>query len=297
MGNGGYMRIAVIGAGVMGTGIAYTASLAGNSVVLNDCDSNILEKAHQQIRILGEKGIARGKIKRDEWENAINNLTKATDLKRAVEGVDLVIEAVTEDLKIKVDIFKSLDKLAPSQSVLASNTSSMSITEIAATTSRQGRVIGMHFFNPVHSMKLVEIVKGLETAQETVDHVASVIKSWGKEAVIINDSPGFGTSRLIVLMGNEAFYALMEGVASAEDIDKGMRLGYNHPMGPFELVDLVGLDTRLNILKYLHSTLGERFRPCPLLVKYVKAGRLGRKVGRGVYEYGPQGERLIKEVK
>jgi len=291
------MKIAVIGSGVMGTGIAYTASLAGNAVMLQDCDSHALEKAHQQIKVLGEKGITRGKIRESEWETAFKGLTKTTDLNRAVEQADLIIEAVTEDLKIKLDLFKSLDEFAPSQSVLASNTSSMSITEIAATTSRQERVIGMHFFNPVHSMKLVEIVKGLETSQETVDRATAVAKSWGKEPVIVNDSPGFGTSRLIVLMGNEAFYALMEGVASAEDIDKGMRLGYNHPMGPFELVDLVGLDTRLNILNYLHATLGERFRPCPLLVKYVKAGRLGKKVGRGVYEYGPQGERLIKEVK
>ncbi len=291
------MRIAVIGAGVMGTGIAYAASLAGNSVMLHDCDSSILEKAHQQIRALGEKGVARGKIQKDEWENAIQKLTKATDLKRAVEGADLVIEAVVEDLKMKLDVFKSIDELAPRSTVLASNTSSISITEIAAATTRQEKVVGMHFFNPVHTMKLVEIIKGLETTQETVDYAVQTVKSWGKETVTVNEYPGFSTSRLIVLMGNEAFYALMEGVASAEDIDKAMRLGYNHPMGPFELVDLVGLDTRLNILKYLHATLGERFRPCPLLVKYVKAGRLGKKVGRGVYEYGPQGERLTKEVR
>lgn len=291
------MNIAVIGSGVMGTGIAYCACLAGSSVALHDCERNAVEKAYQQIRALGEKGVARGKVKQNEWEVAFKSLRTAADLKQAVEQADLVVEAVTEDLKIKLDLFKSLDKLAPSESVLASNTSSMSITEIAATTSREKRVIGMHFFNPVHSMKLVEIVKGLETSQETVGYATAVIRSWGKEPVIINDSPGFGTSRLIVLMGNEAFYALMEGVASAEDIDKAMRLGYNHPMGPFELVDLVGLDTRLNILKYLHATLGERFRPCPLLVKYVKAGRLGKKVGRGVYEYGPQGERLTKEVR
>jgi 3-hydroxybutyryl-CoA dehydrogenase len=294
----GVMKIAVIGAGVMGSGIGYAACLSKNNrIVLHDCDPNAVERGYQQIRALGEKGVARGKVQQKEWEIAFKSLTKTTDLSQAVERADLVIEAVPEDLKIKLDIFKSLDKLAPSESVFATNTSSMSITEIAASTSRPKRVIGMHFFNPVHSMKLVEIVKGLETSQETVDYAAAVTKSWGKEAVIINDSPGFGTSRLVVLMGNEAFYALMEGVASAEDIDKGMRLGYNHPMGPFELVDLVGLDTRLNILRYLHSTLGERFRPCPLLVKYVKAGRLGRKVGRGVYEYGAQGERLKEEVK
>jgi 3-hydroxybutyryl-CoA dehydrogenase len=292
------MNIAVIGAGVMGSGIAYAACLSkNNNIVLHDCDPNAVERAYQQIRALGENGVARGKVQQKEWDTAFKSLTKTTDLSRAVEQADLVIEAVPEDLKIKLDIFQSLDKLAPSESVFATNTSSMSITEIAAATSRPKRVIGMHFFNPVHSMKLVEIVKGLETSRETVDYAATVTKSWGKEAVIINDSPGFGTSRLVVLMGNEAFYALMEGVASAEDIDKGMRLGYNHPMGPFELVDLVGLDTRLNILKYLHSTLGERFRPCPLLVKYVKAGRLGRKVGRGVYEYGPQGARLKEEVR
>jgi 3-hydroxybutyryl-CoA dehydrogenase len=291
------MKIAIIGAGLMGYQIAYTACLSGKIVAIYDLDSNALDRAYQKISELGEKGIARGKIKPDEWQAAFKGLTKNADLGQAVENADLVIEAATENLQIKLDIFKSLDTLTPSNAVLASNTSSISITELAAATSHPGRVIGVHFFNPVHAMKLVEIIKGLETSPATTDFAANVTKSMGKDPVIVNDSPGFGTSRLIVLMGNEAFYTLMEGVASAEDIDKGMRLGYNHPMGPFELIDLVGLDTRLNILKYLHSTLGDRFRPCPLLVKYVKAGRLGRKVGRGVYEYGPQGERLKKEGK
>jgi 3-hydroxybutyryl-CoA dehydrogenase len=291
------MKIAIIGAGLMGYQIAYTACLSGKIVAIYDSDSNALGRAYQKISELGEKGIAKGKIKPDEWQAAFKGITKNADLGQAVENADLVIEAATENLQIKLDIFKSLDTLTPSNAVLASNTSSISITELAAATSHPGRVIGIHFFNPVHAMKLVEIIKGLETSPATTDFAANVTKSMGKDPVIVNDSPGFGTSRLIVLMGNEAFYTLMEGVASAEDIDKGMRLGYNHPMGPFELIDLVGLDTRLNILKYLHSTLGDRFRPCPLLVKYVKAGRLGRKVGRGVYEYGPQGERLKKEGK
>lgn len=289
------MKIAIIGSGVMGSGIAYTACLSRNSIALLDSNPDALQRAQQIIKRLGEKGIDRKKIAQSSWEDSFSNIVFLDDLKKAVENADLVIEAVTEDLNVKIDLFRSLDRFSPNKAVIASNTSSISITELAAATGRQEKVVGMHFFNPVYTMKLVEIVKGLETAEETVEIAKNAAKAMGKEPVIINEYPGFSTSRLIVLMGNEAFYALMEGVASAEDIDKAMRLGYNHPMGPFELVDLVGLDTRLNVLKYLHSTLGERFRPCPLLVKYVKAGRLGRKTGKGVYQYGPNGERLKKE--
>ena len=178
-----------------------------------------------------------------------------------------------------------LDKICAPPTILASNTSSLSITEISSVTYRAPRCIGMHFFNPVHKMKLLEIVRGLETDQPTIDACVDVGKRMGKEVVVIKESPGFITSRINVIIGNEAFYMLQEGIASAADIDKALKLGLNHPMGPFEMVDLVGLDTRLHVLEYLHKTLGEKYRPAPLLVQYVKAGRLGRKAGRGVYEY------------
>jgi 3-hydroxybutyryl-CoA dehydrogenase len=188
-------------------------------------------------------------------------------------------------MESKVEIFTVLDRTCRPDTILASNTSSLSITEIAAVTYRARKVVGMHFFNPVHKMKLLEVVRALETDDDTLAAAAEVGKRMGKEVVVIKESPGFITSRINAMIGNEAFYMLQEGIASAEDIDKALKLGLNHPMGPFELVDLVGLDTRLHILEYLHKTLGEKYRPCSLLVQYVKAGRLGRKAGRGVYTY------------
>jgi len=208
-----------------------------------------------------------------------------TDLEEAVKSADLVIEAVPEDMKLKIETFSRADRAAPPHTILASNTSSLSVTEMAAATQRAARFVGLHFFNPVHKMKLLEIVRALETDDDTLAAVVEVGKRMRKEVVVIKESPGFITSRINAMIGNEAFYMLQEGVASAEDIDKALKLGLNHPMGPFELVDMVGLDTRLHILEYLHKTLGEKFRPCPLLVQYVKAGRLGRKSGRGVFEY------------
>ncbi len=210
---------------------------------------------------------------------------RARSLEDAARGADLVIEAVPEKIELKVEIFGTLDRVAPQHAILASNTSSMSITEMAAATQRPAQVVGMHFFNPVHRMKLLELVRGLETSEQTLDAARAVGVRMGKECVVVRESPGFVTSRINAMIGNEAFYMLQEGVASANDIDKALKLGLNHPMGPFELVDLVGLDTRLSILKFLHRTLGEKFRPCPLIEQYVAAGRLGRKSGRGVYDY------------
>ncbi len=192
-------------------------------------------------------------------------------------------------MESKIEIFTMLDKICRPSTILASNTSSLSVTEIASVTYRAKKCVGMHFFNPVHKMKLLEVVRALETDDDTLAAVVEVGKRMRKEVVVIKESPGFITSRINAMLGNEAFYILQEGVASAEDIDKALKLGLNHPMGPFELVDMVGLDTRLHILEYLHKTLGEKFRPCPLLVQYVKAGRLGRKSGRGVFEY-PQSQ-------
>jgi len=206
-------------------------------------------------------------------------------VEEAAREADLVIEAVPEEMESKIEIFTLLDKICRPTTILASNTSSLSITEIASVTYRAKKCVGMHFFNPVHKMKLLEVVRALETDEDTLATAVAVGRRMGKEVVVIKEAPGFITSRINAMIGNEAFYMLQEGLASAADIDKALKLGLNHPMGPFEMVDLVGLDTRLNILEYLHKSLGEKYRPAPLLVQYVKAGRLGRKSGRGVYEY------------
>jgi 3-hydroxybutyryl-CoA dehydrogenase len=196
-----------------------------------------------------------------------------------------VIEAAPERIDLKIALMGEIDRYAPASAIVATNTSALSITEMAGASANHARVAGMHFFNPVHRMKLVEIVRALHSSDVTLASIESVAKAMGKETVVVRESPGFITTRVNATIGNEAFFMLMEGVASARDIDKALKLGLNHPMGPFELVDLVGLDTRLSILEYLHKSLGEKYRPCPLLAEYVQAGRLGRKVGRGVYDY------------
>ncbi|MCP5118637.1 MAG: 3-hydroxyacyl-CoA dehydrogenase, partial [bacterium] len=229
--------------------------------------------------------VRRGKLDESGKKAALMRLLVDRDTAAAVNGAGLVIEAAPEDIGLKLKVFGSLDSLTPRETILATNTSSLSITEIAAATSSPERVIGMHFFNPVPKMKLVEIVRGLESGEPAFRVVEDAAKKMGKETVDVRESPGFVTSRINALIGNEAFYMLQGGVASARDIDKALKLGLNHPMGPFEMVDLVGLDTRLGVLNYLHERLGEKYRPAPLLVQYVKAGRLGRKVGRGVYDY------------
>lgn len=277
--------IAVLGAGLMGRGIAYAAALGGYRTRLQDTSSAQLEKAVNDIGAILEKGVATGKVADEDAITARKHLSTCTTLEEAAEGADFVIEAVPERMDLKVEIFAALDKLAPPHAILASNTSSLSITEMAAATTRAPKVVGMHFFNPVHRMKLLEIVRALETSDETIAACEAVGVRMGKECVTVRESPGFVTSRINAMIGNEAFYMLQEGVASAADIDKALKLGLNHPMGPFELVDLVGLDTRLSILRFLHRTLGEKFRPCPLMEQYVAAGRLGRKSGRGVYDY------------
>jgi len=279
------MRITVIGTGTMGSGIAYVSVVAGFDTVISDISTKFLDEALAVITGYLEAGVERGKIEPEAKEQALARLRLEQDLAGAVDGAGLVIEAVPEDINLKCKIFGRLDKIIPPTAVLATNTSSLSVTEIAAATSSPSRVIGMHFFNPVPKMKLVEIVRGLETREETFKVVEEVAQKMGKETVDIRESPGFVTSRINALIGNEAFYMLQEGVASARDIDKALKLGLNHPMGPFEMVDLVGLDVRLGVLEYLHQRLGEKYRPCPLMVQYVKAGRLGRKVGHGVYDY------------
>ena len=277
--------IAVIGAGTMGRGIAHAAALGGYRTILEDILPNALRRAESEIRANLDKAVEIGKVSASDANAAFARLEYAGSVDEAARQADLVIEAVPEELESKIEIFTLLDKICRPTTVLASNTSSLSLTEIASVTYRAPKIVGMHFFNPVHKMKLLEIVRGLETDDDTLATAVEVGRRMGKEVVVIKESPGFVTSRINAMIGNEAFYMLQEGVASAEDIDKALKLGLNHPMGPFELVDLVGLDTRLHILEYLHKTLGEKFRPAPLLVQYVKAGRLGRKSGRGVFEY------------
>jgi 3-hydroxybutyryl-CoA dehydrogenase len=285
---GQVQTIAVIGAGTMGRGIAHVAALGGYRTILEDLLPNALRKAEGEIRANLDKAVELGKVSGADALAAIAHLEYAGSVEEAAREADLVIEAVPEEMESKIEIFTLLDKICRPDTIFASNTSSLSITEIASVTYRAKKCVGMHFFNPVHKMKLLEIVRALETDDDTLASAAEVGRRMGKEVVVIRESPGFITSRINAMIGNEAFYMLQEGIASAEDIDKALKLGLNHPMGPFELVDLVGLDTRLNILEYLHKSLGEKYRPAPLLVQYVKAGRLGRKAGRGVYEYPEQ---------
>jgi 3-hydroxybutyryl-CoA dehydrogenase len=280
--------IAVIGAGIMGRGIAHVAALGGYRTILEDILPAALRKAEGEIRANLDKAVELGKVSADDAHAALARLTFAGSVEEAAREADMVIEAVPEEMESKIEIFTLLDKVCRPGTILASNTSSLSVTEIASVTYRAKKCVGMHFFNPVHKMKLLEVVRALETDDETIAAASDAGRRMGKEVVVIREAPGFITSRINAMIGNEAFYMLQEGVASAEDIDKALKLGLNHPMGPFELVDLVGLDTRLHILEYLHKSLGEKFRPAPLLVQYVKAGRLGRKAGRGVFEYPPQ---------
>ena len=277
--------VAVIGAGIMGRGIAHVAALGGYKTILEDLLPASLRKAESEIRTNLDKGVELGRLEKSAADAAFSRIQFAGSVEEAAREADLVIEAVPEEMDSKIEIFTLLDKICRPNTILASNTSSLSITEIASVTYRPKKCVGMHFFNPVHKMKLLEIVRALETDEDTITASVEVGKRMGKEVVVIKESPGFITSRINAMIGNEAFYMLQEGVASAADIDKALKLGLNHPMGPFELVDLVGLDTRLHILEYLHKSLGEKFRPAPLLVQHVKAGRLGRKTGRGVFEY------------
>jgi len=277
--------IAVIGAGIMGRGIAHAAALGGYRTILEDLLPGALRKAETEIRANLDKAVELGKVTAPDADSAFQRLEYAGSVEQAAREADLIIEAVPEEMESKIEIFTLLDKICRPATMLASNTSSLSVTEIASVTYRAKKCIGMHFFNPVHKMKLLEVVRALDTDDDTLATAVEVGKRMGKEVVVIKESPGFVTSRINAIIGNEAFHMLQEGIASAADIDKALKLGLNHPMGPFELVDLVGLDTRLSILEYLHKSLGDKYRPAPLLVQYVKAGRLGRKTGRGVYEY------------
>jgi 3-hydroxybutyryl-CoA dehydrogenase len=282
-------RVAVIGAGTMGRGIVHAAALGGFRVTLQDVDSGVLKGALEGIQKEMQKAVERDRIDEGEMRGGLERISPTESLEEAVKEADLVIEAVPEEMELKLEIFGRLDELCPEHAVLATNTSTMSPTEIAAATNRPERCIAMHFFNPAHKMKLVELVRGLETADETVEAARDVAERMGKETVEVEEFPGFVTSRINCLVGNEAMNMLVEGVASAPDIDKALRLGLGYPMGPLELADLVGLDARLRNLEHLHQTLGEKYRPSPLLYKLVAAGHYGRKSGRGIYEYDEDG--------
>jgi 3-hydroxybutyryl-CoA dehydrogenase len=277
--------LTVVGSGVMGRGIAYIAAVSGFHVHLHDIDEKALDNAKGYIEKEMRKSAERGYLEVSKVEPTLQRITYTSDLMQACSSANTVIEAVLERVDIKIDVFRKLDRFCPPETILATNTSTMSPTEIAAQTERPDRCIAMHFFNPTHKMKLIEIVRGLETSDETMKKAKRVGEKMGKETVEVNEFPGFVTSRMNCMIGNEAMNMLMEGVASAKDIDKAIKLGLNHPMGPLELADLVGLDTRLRNMEYLYQTLGEKYRPCPLLLKYVKAGRLGRKSGSGFYQY------------
>jgi 3-hydroxybutyryl-CoA dehydrogenase len=282
-----HQDIVVVGAGLMGRGIAHAFLAAGCAVTLVDVSEAALAAATEAVRVILADGVRLGKLPEADATAAIGRLATSTDLAAALAGrpVDLALETASENLATKLAIVRDADRLLPAHGVIATNTSALSVTEIAAATGRPDRVIGMHFFNPVHKMKLLEIVRGVATSEETIARARGWGEAIGKTSILVNEAPGLTTSRMSALMGNEAMHMLQEGVASAEDIDTALRLGFNHPMGPLELGDLTGWDTRLAVLEYLHSTLGDRFRPCPLIRKLVKAGRTGRKAGRGVYEY------------
>ena len=277
--------IGIVGAGQMGRGIAQVAAMSGYSVLIFDVSPEGLKKGVDFIESTLKKGVEKAKWDMTFVEKTMKAISTVNDM-TALKNCDLLIEAATENKAIKFDIFKKLDEVAKPGAILATNTSSISITEIAAVTKRPALVAGMHFMNPVPVMKLVEGIRGLETTDETFDTVAAVAEKMGKVFVRANDVPGFAVNRILMPMINEAVYALYEGVASAPDIDQAMKLGTNQPMGPLELADFIGLDTCLAIMNVLHEGLGDtKYRPCPLLKKYVLAGRMGKKSGRGFYEY------------
>lgn len=278
-------QISILGTGTMGRGIAYLSALAGYDTVLFDADANALDGARASIASILRKGVEKGKLDESAANDALGRLQLVPELEPAVSGADLIIEAVPENFELKKDLFAQADLFCSEQTLLASNTSSMSITDLAANVERREQFVGMHFFNPPHLMKLVEIVVGDRTSEETIEAVREVAERMGKTAIIVRDSPGFATSRLGVAIGLEAIRMLEEGVASAEDIDRAMELGYNHPMGPLRLTDLVGLDVRLGIAEYLAAALGPRFEPPQLLRDRVAEGKLGKKTGEGFYRW------------
>ena len=276
--------IAVIGAGTMGSGIAQTAAQGGFRVILEDIKEGYVRAGFEKIRRRLEKRVSEGKLEKYLKDEILSRITTSVNLKDCW-AADLVLEAVIEKEEIKKQLFRQLDGICPEETVFATNTSSISITRLSGSVGRPGSFIGMHFMNPAYAMKLVEVVRGLQTSENTVDIIRKVAEKLGKIPVVVNDSPGFVSNRILMPMINDAIFCLDEGVASREAIDMIMKLGANHPMGPLELADLIGLDICLEILEVLHAELGEKYRPCPLLGKMLADGRSGRKSGKGFYEY------------
>ena len=279
------VKVVIVGAGLMGTGIAHAFAISGFQTVLVDISTDSLDRAYSNITEILKTGVKLGKVTEEAADAALGTLTLERELSVGAKNADWVIETVSENLEAKKAVISTAYDVMADNGIIATNTSALSVTEIASILPAPERFIGMHFINPVHKMKLVELVRGLASSDETVAKTRELCELIGKTSIVVNESPGLTTSRMSALLGNEAMYMLQGGTASAEDIDTALRMGFNHPMGPLELGDLTGWDTRLSVLKYLHSTLGEKFRPCPLIIKMVAAGRLGRKSGHGVYEY------------